>query len=105
MKKHEETTTLRGQSRNDITIGEHEKESRKTPDKDVEKQPELTTAMVDFGEAPSDASSDLVDWDGENDPEKPLNWARLRKTKNIVIICYLTFLTFVYMASSVLNFC
>ena len=37
--------------------------------------------------------ADLVDWDGDADPHKPMNWSNLRKFKNIIVICYLTFLT------------
>lgn len=43
---------------------------------------------------PLDASpSDLVGWDGESDPHKPINWSNAKKAKNIVVICYCTFLT------------
>lgn len=41
----------------------------------------------------SEPPSDLVDWESETDPRKPMNWTKARKTKNIVIICYSTFLT------------
>lgn len=38
-------------------------------------------------------TGDVVDWTDEDDPEKPLNWTNVRKAKNIVVICYCTFLT------------
>ncbi|KAF2744929.1 benomyl/methotrexate resistance protein [Sporormia fimetaria CBS 119925] len=41
----------------------------------------------------TESSQGLVDWEGEDDPQKPMNWTRARKAKNIVVICYLTFLT------------
>lgn len=39
------------------------------------------------------ASSDIIDWDGEDDSAKPMNWTNIRKFKNIIVICYCTFLT------------
>ncbi|KAF2437533.1 MFS general substrate transporter [Karstenula rhodostoma CBS 690.94] len=36
---------------------------------------------------------DVVDWAGEDDVEKPLNWTNQRKIKQILVICYNTFLT------------
>jgi hypothetical protein len=48
--------------------------------------------------------ADLVDWDGESDPHKPMNWTRMRKVKNIVVICYLTFLTSVLSISSLFHY-
>jgi hypothetical protein len=38
-------------------------------------------------------SADVIDWDGEDDPLKPMNWTNIRKFKNIIVICYCTFLT------------
>jgi hypothetical protein len=43
------------------------------------------------GATPDD--TDIVDWEGEGDPHKPMNWTNARKAKNIVVICYCTFLT------------
>ncbi|KAF2806393.1 MFS general substrate transporter [Mytilinidion resinicola] len=34
-----------------------------------------------------------VDWDGPDDPAKPVNWPLRKKAKNLAIICYLSFLT------------
>jgi hypothetical protein len=48
-------------------------------------------------------SAELVDWDGESDPHKPMNWTTTRKAKNIVVICYLTFLTLVHSIHSTFN--
>ncbi|KAF2688335.1 MFS general substrate transporter [Lentithecium fluviatile CBS 122367] len=38
-------------------------------------------------------ADNVVDWEGEEDTEKPLNWSTARKLKNFVVICYTTFLT------------
>lgn len=35
----------------------------------------------------------IVDWEGDNDPEKPLNWSTRQKAPNIVIMFFMTFLT------------
>jgi hypothetical protein len=39
-------------------------------------------------------AEDVVDWEGDDDVEKPVNWSTGRKLKNIVVICYTTFLTY-----------
>ncbi|KAF2259388.1 MFS general substrate transporter [Lojkania enalia] len=44
-------------------------------------------------EGENGSNSDLVDWEGDDDPQKPVNWTNARKTKNIIVICYCTFLT------------
>ncbi|KAF2031120.1 putative MFS transporter [Setomelanomma holmii] len=54
---------------------------------DVEKNPTLPSTTHDA------SLSDIVDWEGENDPATPMNWTNLRKFKNISVICYCTFLT------------
>ena len=38
---------------------------------------------------------DLVDWDGPDDPENPLNWPAKRKYMNIALLSIITLLTFV----------
>lgn len=38
---------------------------------------------------------DMVDWAGEDEVERPMNWTNKRKAKQIVVICYNTFLTYV----------
>ncbi len=40
-----------------------------------------------------DADSSIVDWDGPNDPDQPLNWSPLKKWVNILAISSLTLLT------------
>lgn len=37
----------------------------------------------------------LVDWDGDNDPEHPRNWSARTKWANIVIISILALITYV----------
>jgi hypothetical protein len=39
------------------------------------------------------AAANIVDWDGPDDPNYPMNWTNMRKFKNISVICYCTFLT------------
>lgn len=51
--------------------------------------------------APSEASQDstssivVVDWDGPDDPEKPLNWSRTKKRAIISAVCLMRFTTYV----------
>ncbi|KAF3762959.1 putative MFS transporter [Cryphonectria parasitica EP155] len=50
------------------------------PDKDAEKD-----AAAAIAAAPS-ADSDLVDWDGPNDPENPRNWSQSLKTAHVALL-------------------
>jgi len=51
--------------------------------------------------APSEVSNDstsslvVVDWDGPDDPEKPLNWSRAKKRAIISSVCLMRFTTYV----------
>lgn len=36
---------------------------------------------------------DLVDWDGEDDPEKPVNWTLKKKWANGGLLAAMTFIT------------
>ena len=67
------------------------------PPDDLEKQQD-DAAVAETTMAVND--EDLVDWDGPNDPRKPMNWKNSRKAKNIIVICYCTFLTFASSPSS-----
>jgi len=69
-----------------------------SPD-DLEKQQD-DAAVAETNIAVND--EDLVDWDGPNDPKKPMNWKNSRKAKNIIVICYCTFLTFASPSSTLL---
>jgi MFS transporter, DHA1 family, multidrug resistance protein len=40
---------------------------------------------------PSEKMSDLVDWDGPDDPENPQNWTTRKKAFTTILICILTF--------------
>ncbi|KAH1525164.1 hypothetical protein KXW39_004865 [Aspergillus fumigatus] len=41
----------------------------------------------------ADDDSEIVKWDGENDPELPLNWPASKKWRNVVMVSALTFVT------------
>ncbi|OAF98836.1 MFS transporter [Paraphaeosphaeria sporulosa] len=58
----------------------------------VEKEVENDQAVA-IEEDGRTVQGDVVDWAGEDDVEKPLNWTNKRKAKQIVVICYNTFLT------------
>jgi hypothetical protein len=55
----------------------------------LEKKTGVATGDIDH-DAPI---SDIVGWDGDDDPLKPMNWPNSTKAKNIIVICYCTFLT------------
>lgn len=44
-------------------------------------------------EGPKDAN--VVDWDGPDDPENPMNWSSAKKTANLAIVSAMTLLSYV----------
>lgn len=44
-------------------------------------------------ETETQKNPNLVDWDGPDDPEKPINWTKKKKWTNLVLIATLTLLT------------
>ncbi|ORY17172.1 major facilitator superfamily domain-containing protein [Clohesyomyces aquaticus] len=59
----------------------------------MEKQDVTANEENDLDDVANSSTGNLVDWDGADDLAKPMNWPNTRKAKNIVVICYLTFLT------------
>lgn len=59
-----------------------------------EKEPEATTKQVD---------PNIVDWNGPNDPQNPINWSEKRKWGNVAVIASITFLTCVYSQSPMIS--
>jgi multidrug resistance protein len=58
--------------------------------RDVEKaEPEKVAATADE----TSVDPNIVDWDGPDDPQKPLNWPARRKWRNVFTISALTLLT------------
>ena len=57
--------------------------------------PEKQTVEVQAIQTTSSSQKDpnLVDWDGPDDPEKPLNWTKRKKWTNMMLIAALTLLT------------
>jgi hypothetical protein len=52
---------------------------------DIEKQVPIT--LSDAGiDSPNEVDRNVVDWDGDDDPENPRNWSRSKKLINIGII-------------------
>jgi hypothetical protein len=59
----------------------------KVPDETQQSNPQNTSLG---GDAPD---PNLVGWNGEDDPEKPLNWSGKKKWQNAGLIAAMTFLT------------
>jgi hypothetical protein len=53
----------------------------------------IESHQVETGDVEKQVGSDVIDWQGLDDPEKPVNWSNARKVKNIRVIWYNTFLT------------
>ncbi|KAH6672223.1 benomyl/methotrexate resistance protein [Halenospora varia] len=72
---------------------EKSKESLPTP-REIEAQEDTR----DIGEEDSihEATSGnvIVDWDGENDPENPLNWSKSKRISQVVLVSAITMITF-----------
>lgn len=59
----------------------------------VEDPEKGTSPEVLVTSASPEKDANLVDWDGPDDPEKPLNWSKKRKWTNMMLIAALTLLT------------
>jgi hypothetical protein len=58
---------------------------------DIESEQILTQDATDD---PSVRDSILVDWDGEDEPEKPTNWTGKEKWANGSLLALMTFITY-----------
>jgi hypothetical protein len=45
--------------------------------------------------AREDRDTNVIDWDGPDDPQKPVNWPARKKWTNIILVSALTMLTWV----------
>lgn len=59
------------------------------------KEPEVTKTEVD---------PNIVDWNGADDPQNPINWSEKMKWGNVAVIASITFLTFVYHLRAMLSY-
>lgn len=72
-----------------------------SPEEDIEKK--SISVLENY---PSTVSADenqatdpnIVDWDGPNDPENPLNWTTTRKVAAIATVSLITFLSYVFLS-------
>jgi hypothetical protein len=64
-------------------------------DTDVEKGPVETQDGENRQEEEAPRDPNIVDWDGPDDPENPLNWTTKRKASATLSISLITFLTYV----------
>lgn len=74
---------MRAKSRDEMTSNEDETQD---PEKGATDQPDTT-----HGEEPTD--SNVIDWDGPDDPANPRNWstkAKVGNTSLIIVLCFLT---------------
>ena len=80
------TTSSKDESQPDISFIEE----------DIEKQ-SIPVQENDASTVPADGKQstdpNIVDWDGPNDPENPLNWTMSKKVGAIAIVALITFLS------------
>ena len=69
-----------------------------TPQLDSETSPtgdvEMSQAKVEEGKGHIGHDSNLVDWDGPDDPQNPLNWSRNKKIASAGMVSLITILTY-----------
>lgn len=56
---------------------------------DVETTPLLRERILEE----TDNDLEVINWDGPNDPENPLNWSPRKRWANLILLSYMTFLT------------
>jgi hypothetical protein len=86
-----DSTTKIGAASSDSPIGTTENEvssGSAVSYHDVEK---VSLSGSPIGSAPKDAN--VIDFDGPNDPENPMNWTTAQKTTAIAIVSSMTFLS------------
>lgn len=66
------------------------------PPTDVEKgvPPDADLTVLSDGERQQPRDPNIVDWEGPDDPENPLNWPFRKKVVATVIIASITFVTY-----------
>lgn len=72
----------------------HENDEEKRPlqrETDLEKGPRIDHTITNKDETTHDPN--IVNWDGPDDPENPLNWTKKQKISATVSIALITFLT------------
>lgn len=63
------------------------------PDPDSIEKQTVTKAPLTDPASHFDDDPEIVRWDGDNDPELPLNWPSSQKWRNVVMVSALTFVT------------
>ncbi|KAI7976211.1 hypothetical protein EIK77_010684 [Talaromyces pinophilus] len=75
---------------------EHTQRENEDLNRDIERGSSTTEKVKDVEEKAVDPRDpNLVDWDGPDDPENPLNWTTGRKAMMTTSIALITFLTYV----------
>lgn len=70
---------------------DHEKSLNHDPEKGL---PEAT-AETSNEKTQEEKDPNIIDWNGPDDPDKPINWPTKKKWPNVAVISALTFLTYV----------
>lgn len=69
-------------------------ESHPTPDAACNATEPKQEEQLELGQRGHDAN--LVDWDGPDDPQNPLNWSRNKKIGSAAVVSLITVLTYGY---------
>lgn len=60
---------------------------------DIEKQEDEKEPSDTIAEKEAERDPNIVTWDGDNDPENPMNWPTSRKIAAIGIVSFITLLS------------
>ena len=58
--------------------------------------PDETDQQVIVDATVTDPNANIIDWNGPNDPEIPVNWSTSKKVINLIFVSIFTFLTYVF---------
>lgn len=89
---------FKSDTRNSITIVTSRRLSiseDNTPTVDPQHDVEKAGRDSSKGESPEVTESEEIDWDGSDDPDKPVNWPQTKKWRITLTVSMLSFMTFV----------
>lgn len=92
---------FKSDTRNSITVVTSRRLSiseDNTPTADPQRDVEKAGRNSSEGESPEVTESEEIDWDGPDDPDKPVNWPQTKKWRITLTVSMLSFMTFVLLS-------
>lgn len=79
-----------------VDLNDVSQPDEKTPGTDLESQSgtdKITSGTLDEEKEKAPADPNIVDWDGPNDPDNPMNWTSSKKVAAIGIVSLITLIS------------